>query len=169
MEVNSLMPAEPPLDSATLSCGADVDLLLEQAAAGKAVDGALGAPGQRMVVVVGHDSNIVPLGGLLGLEWRIPDAPPNPYLPGGAMIFELRRRRSDGQFLVRTRYVSPTLRQTRDGAPFTPEHPPASAAIFVPDCGTADPGYDAPLELFAAHVRAAIDPKLINPEPAAVR
>ena len=32
------MSAEPPLDSATLPCGADVDLLLEQAAAGRGAD-----------------------------------------------------------------------------------------------------------------------------------
>jgi uncharacterized alkaline shock family protein YloU len=38
MEVNSLMPAEPPLDLATLPCGAEVDLLLEQAAGGRGAD-----------------------------------------------------------------------------------------------------------------------------------
>jgi 4-phytase/acid phosphatase len=142
---------------------------LEQAAAGKAVEGALGAPGDQLAVVVGHDSNLVPLGGVLGVEWRVPGASFNPVLPGGAMIFELRRLRKDGRFLVRTRYVAPTLAQTRAAIPFTPENPPAAAAIFVPGCSLATPGYDAPLEAFAAHVRAAIDPKLIQPEPAAVR
>jgi uncharacterized alkaline shock family protein YloU len=38
MEVSSLMPAETPLDTATLPCGADVDLLLEQAAEGRGAD-----------------------------------------------------------------------------------------------------------------------------------
>lgn len=36
--MNSLMPAEPPLDSVTLPCGADVDLLLEQTAEGRGAD-----------------------------------------------------------------------------------------------------------------------------------
>ena len=36
--MSSLIPAGSPLDSATLSCGADVDLLLEQAAAGRGAD-----------------------------------------------------------------------------------------------------------------------------------
>jgi uncharacterized alkaline shock family protein YloU len=38
MEVSGPMPALPPLDAASLPCGADVDLLLEQAAAGRAAD-----------------------------------------------------------------------------------------------------------------------------------
>ena len=139
---------------------------LEQAAQGQAVTGALGAPGQRLIVVVGHDSNIVPLAGLLDLEWAVPGAPMGPFLPGGSLVFELRHRRSDGQYLVRTRYVSPTVEQTRAAEPFTLEHPPASAPIFVPDASTAEPGYDAPLGLFAAHARAALDPKLVVPEPA---
>jgi 4-phytase/acid phosphatase len=142
---------------------------LEQAARQQAVSGAIGGPGQRLVVVVGHDSNIMPLARLLEIDWAVPGAPQTPFLPGGALVFELRHRRSDGQFLVRTRYVSPTIEQSRAALPFTLEHPPATAAIFVPDCSLPDPGYDAPLDLFAAHVRAALDPKKIVPEPAAVR
>jgi len=142
---------------------------LEQAARGRPVEGALGSPGTRLAVIVGHDSNLIPLGGLLDVSWRVPGAAFNPVLPGGAMIFELRRMRADGRFVVRTRYVSPTLAQSRAAIPFTLENPPADAPIFVPGCSLATPGYDAPLELFAAHLRAAIDPKLVVPEPAELR
>jgi len=142
---------------------------LTQAARGQPVEGALGAPGQRLVVLVGHDSNIVPLGRLLDLNWRLPGTPANPVLPGGAMIFELRRRHADGQLVVRTRYVSESLDQMRAGTPLTLEHPPGSAPIFVPDCSTAAPGYDAPLDRFSERLRAAIDPKLVVPEPSALR
>ena len=142
---------------------------LEQAAQGRPVEGALGSPGNRLAIIVGHDSNLIPLGGLLDVAWRVPGASFNPVLPGGALVFELRRLRADGRFLVRTRYVAPTLAQSRAAVPFTLENPPAEAAIFVPGCSLATPGYDAPLEAFAAHVRAAIDPQLIRPEPAAVR
>jgi uncharacterized alkaline shock family protein YloU len=38
MEVNGPMPARTPLDGASLPCGADVDLLLEQAAQGRGAD-----------------------------------------------------------------------------------------------------------------------------------
>jgi 4-phytase/acid phosphatase len=142
---------------------------LEQAATGQAVDGALGTPRDRLALVVGHDSNIIPLGGLLNVGWRLPGASFNPVLPGGAMIFELRRMRANGRFVVRTRYVAPTYAQTRAAVPLTLENPPAAAPIFVPECSVASPGYDAPLELFAAHLRAAINPSLVEPEPAGVR
>jgi 4-phytase / acid phosphatase len=142
---------------------------LEQAAQGRPVEGALGSPGNRLAVIVGHDSNLIPLGGLLDVSWHVPGAAFNPVLPGGAMIFELRRLRADGRFVVRTRYVAPTLAQSRAANPLTLANPPAASPIFVPGCSLASPGYDAPLELFAAHLRAAIDPKLVIPEPAAVR
>jgi uncharacterized alkaline shock family protein YloU len=38
MEVSGPMPAEPPLDTTSLPCGADVDLVLEQAAEGRGAD-----------------------------------------------------------------------------------------------------------------------------------
>jgi uncharacterized alkaline shock family protein YloU len=38
MEMNGSMPARTPLDDASLPCGADVDLLLEQAAQGRGAD-----------------------------------------------------------------------------------------------------------------------------------
>ena len=85
------------------------------------------------------------------------------------MIFELRRRHADGQFVVRTRYVSESLDQMRAGAPLSLEDPPESAPIFIPGCSTAEPGYDAPLDRFTDRLRAAIDPKFVVPEPAAVR
>ncbi len=36
--MNGLMPAKPPLDATSLPCGADTDLLLEQAAQGRGAD-----------------------------------------------------------------------------------------------------------------------------------
>jgi 4-phytase/acid phosphatase len=142
---------------------------LEQAVLGRAVTGAIGSPGDRMAILVGHDDNIIPLGKLLNIGWRVPGSAANLALPGGALVFELRRARGDGRFLVRTRYVSETLEQMRDAAPLTLEHPPATEPIFVPGCSLASPGYDAPLDLFAAHLRAAIDPVFTSPEPPEVR
>jgi 4-phytase/acid phosphatase len=142
---------------------------LAQAAQGKPVEGALGHSGDHMAIVVGHDDNIAALGTLLHIRWQVPEAVSNLPLPGGALIFELRRKRSDGRFLVRTRYVSQTYDQMREGGVLTLEHPPAVATIFVPDCSSASPGYDAPLDRFTAHLRAAIDPEFTAPEPDGVR
>jgi len=142
---------------------------LEQAALGRPVTGAIGSPGGRMAILVGHDDNIIPLGKLLDIGWRVPGAAANLALPGGALVFELRCARGDGRLLVRTRFVSETLEQMRDAAPLTLENPPAAEPIFVPGCSLASPGYDAPLDLFAVRLRLAIDPAFTSPEPPGVR
>ena len=60
---------------------------LEQAATGEPVTGAIGPSGERVVVIVGHDTNIANIGGLLGLDWWIPGTRANPMIPGGALVF----------------------------------------------------------------------------------
>jgi 4-phytase/acid phosphatase len=142
---------------------------LQQAARGQPVAGAIGPVGERMAVLVGHDSNLIPLAGLMNIGWRIPGTASNPVLPGGALVFELRRRRSDGRYVVRTRYMAETIEQLRAGATLSLEHPPALAPIFVPNASLPTPGYDAPLDRFDAHLRPAIDPTFTAPEPAGVR
>jgi len=113
--------------------------------------------------VVGHDTNIANLGGLLGLTWMVPGAPANPLLPGGALVFELRRGRGDGPWTVRAYYVTQTLDQMRAAVPLTLEHPPQVAPIFIPDCSGPGPGFAAPYERFAALLRRVIDPKFVVP------
>jgi 4-phytase/acid phosphatase len=138
---------------------------IDQAVSGRADPGAFGTPGQKLVVVVGHDTNISNLGGLLGLSWCLPGTQQNPLLPGGALVFELRQRRSDHQFRVRTYYLSQTLEQMRTLEPLTLKNPPALAPIFIPGCSEAGPGFDAPLDKFAALLRRVIDPEFVRSSP----
>jgi len=138
---------------------------LEQAATGDSVPGALGPTGERVVVLVGHDTNLACLGGLFDMNWCIDGSQMNPTLPGSALVIELwRHGGKDGPFFVRTTYVSQTLDQMRESAPLSLEHPPALAPIFVPGCSGAGPGYDAPLAAFVRQARRVIDPAFIAPE-----
>jgi len=134
-----------------------------QAVTGQPEPGAFGAPGQKLIMVVGHDTNIVNYGGLLGLNWYLPGTQLNPVLPGGALVVELRQRRADHRLVVRTFYVSQTLDQTRNLDPLTLANPPAIAPIFVPGCSEATPGFDVPLDRFEAALRRVIDPKFVVP------
>lgn len=133
---------------------------MEQAAAGRQLPGSFGSPADRIIVVVGHDSNQMSLGGLLGVHWWLPQTQQDPMLPGGALVFELRRR-ADGQWRVRLRYTSQSLEQMRDADVLTLDRPPLSAPIFIPGCSEPGPGYDAPLERFAALVRRVVDPAYV--------
>jgi 4-phytase/acid phosphatase len=138
---------------------------LQQEATGKADARALADPGQKVVVVVGHDTNISNLGGLLGLNWWVPGTSRNPVLPGGALVFELRRRRSDHQWFVCTYYITQTLEQIRNLTPLSLEQPPAIAPIFVPECSGSPDGYPAPLGQFTALVRRVVDPAFVVESP----
>jgi len=130
---------------------------------GQATPGAFGTPNHKLVIVVGHDTNIINLGGMLGLDWWLPGTQMNPVLPGGAMIFELRQRHQDGKFVVRAYYASQTLDQMRALTPLTLENPPAVAPIFIPGCSEAGPGFDAPLSRFEDLLHRVIDPEFVLP------
>jgi 4-phytase / acid phosphatase len=132
-----------------------IEKSIQQSVSGKPVRGALGKPGDRLLVIVGHDSNIAAMAGALRLDWaldgRIDDTP-----PGGALVFELWRSRADGKPFVRVSYTAQTLEQMRKTEPLTPANPPAEVPIFVPGCGRAD--LSCSWEGFAAAARQAIDP-----------
>ena len=136
---------------------------MDQALAGQPRAGAFGAPADRLVFVVGHDTNIANVGGLLGLSWQLPDTPADPILPGGALVFELRQPRGGGAAFVRTYYLSQSLDQMRAAEPLTLQHPPESSPIYVPGCSQAGPACDAPYDRFAAQARRLIDPQFVIP------
>jgi 4-phytase / acid phosphatase len=110
---------------------------LEQSAAGKAIPGAPGKPGDKVLFLVGHDTNIATVAGALGLDWIV-DGRRDDTPPGGALVFELWRSRSNGQYLVRVHYTAQTLDQMREAQPLTTNNPPADAPVFVPGCSDAD-------------------------------
>ena len=131
-------------------------------ATGAAVPGALGSPGDRLVILVGHDTNLVSVAGALDIDWildgRVDDTP-----PGGALLFELWRPRDGGKPFVRLEYTAQTLEQMRNAEALTPANPPAVAPIFVPGCGRPD--LSCTWEGFSATVRASMDPAYVAAQP----
>ncbi len=137
---------------------------LEQAASGQPVAGAIAPPAYKLVVLAGHDTNIANLAGLLNLSWSVDGLPMNPTLPGGALVFELWQH-GDGRSFIRTYYMTQTLDQLRNAAPLSLASPPAIAPVFIPGASTTGTGYEAPLEVFAARMRQAIDPRFVAAQP----
>ncbi len=137
---------------------------IEQGATGAAVPGAIGKPGDRLVLLVGHDTNIATVAGALGIDWvedgRVDDTP-----PGGALLFELWRPRDGSKPFVRLEYTAQTLEQMRNAEPLTAANPPAQAPIFVPGCSRAD--FACAWDGFSAAMHAAIDPAYAS-DPASV-
>ncbi len=136
---------------------------IEQTVSGRSHAGAFGDVGQNLIVVMGHDTNLINLGGLLGLHWQLPGTAANPVLTGGALLLELRQNSDEGKWFVRLSYVGQTLEQIRELTPLSAQTPPAVAPIFVPECSLGTPGYDVPLEKFEALLKRVVDPKFVVP------
>ena len=135
---------------------------IEQAAARKKVRGALGTPGDKLLLIVGHDTNVSNVAGMLSLSWLIEGYQRDDTPPGGALVFELWRHRSTGEHTVRTYYMAQTLEQMRGAQPLTLTSPPAKAPTFVPGCGTATQEFACTWNDFRRTVEAAIDPAFVK-------
>lgn len=114
-----------------------IRLALEQAAAGKRISGAVSRVNDRALFLIGHDTNIASVAGLLDLHW-IADGQSDGTPPGGALVFELWRSRIDRTDSVHVYYTAQTLEQMRAATLLTQENPPVRVPIFIPSCSRPD-------------------------------
>jgi 4-phytase/acid phosphatase len=136
-------------------------LSMEQAASGKAVPGALGPPGAAVLILVGHDTNLSNLSGMLGLSWHLPGYQPDDTPPGGALIFSLWRQPHTAQYFVRMQYLAETLEQMRSATPLTIAAPPATQDVAVPGCESATGRVACSWETFVKTLQRAIDNRFV--------
>jgi 4-phytase/acid phosphatase len=117
---------------------------MEQAVQKHPVKGALTMPDDRILILVGHDTNIANISGVLNLSWII-DGRREDTPPGGALVFELWKSRGTSAYSVRTYYTAQTLEQMRNSTPLSLTNPPERVPVFLPGCGQADGscGWDA--------------------------
>ncbi len=106
---------------------------LQQGVEGKAVAGAVGAPGNKLVILVGHDTNIGPIAALLGLNWIL-DGRADDISPGTELAFELWQT-PKGAYRVNVAVTMQTLRQMREAQSLTTANPPARQVVTPPACG----------------------------------
>jgi 4-phytase/acid phosphatase len=110
---------------------------MEQAVSTHPLTGALSKPEDRVLILVGHDTNISNIAGTLGLDWLI-DGRRNDTPPGGALVFELWNKHGTNEYSVRTYYTAQTLDQMRNLTSLSLENPPERLLVFVPGCSQAD-------------------------------
>ena len=106
---------------------------LQLRAEGKPVADALGLPDSKLVVVVGHDTNLAGVAALLGLHWTL-DGRTDDTPPGTELAFELWQS-DGGEWSVRVRASMQTLDQMRTLRELTLAAPPASEALRIRGCG----------------------------------
>ena len=136
-------------------------LSMEQAATGKAMPGALGPPGAAVLILVGHDTNLSHLSGMLGLSWHLPGYQPEDTPPGGALVFSLWQQPKTGQYFVRTQYLAQTLQQMRSATALTLAAPPANEDVAVAGCESATGSFGCPWETFEKSLQRAVDDRFV--------
>ena len=113
------------------------------------------AGGPMLTVLVGHDTNIGDLSGLLDFDWQVTgyavDTPP----PGGGIGFELLVDRT-GERYVRVFYRSQTLQQIRELTPLNAAHPPFRQALAIPGCALPGDATRCSLDTFVTLVRSKL-------------
>jgi 4-phytase/acid phosphatase len=130
---------------------------MQQAIDGKPLAGALGKLSHRLLILVGHDTNLTNISGALDLSWLI-DGRRDDTPPGGALVFELWQKGTTSKYLVRTYYTAQTLDQMRHATPLSLVVAPDRVPVFIPRCSQAD--FACEWKDFAAMLREAIDVKL---------
>jgi 4-phytase/acid phosphatase len=132
---------------------------IEQAITQGSIDGAPGKPKDRALFLIGHDTNLTNIAGLLNLNWII-DGRRDDTPPGGALIFELWKERKTGNYSVRTYFTAQTLEQMRSAVPLTLEHPPERVPVFIPGCSKED--YSCTWPAFSQTIRQAVDLRYVK-------
>ena len=134
---------------------------LQQAVTGKEVPGALGGLGDCAVILVGHDTNLANIAGVLNLNWLV-DGRRDDTPPGGALVFELWGQPGGSHFEVKAYYTSQTMDQMRNLTVLTLQNPPARANVFVPGCSTGADDFPCDWGAFQQTLTMAIDPTFVK-------
>jgi 4-phytase/acid phosphatase len=135
---------------------------MQQSVRGETVAGALGKPGDKGLFLLGHDSNLEHLGGILRISWLLEEDQPTSSPPGGALVFEVWREMATGRYSVRTYFMSQSLDQMRNATPLSLDTPPHFSPIFVPGCSTSAPGWPCDWDAFQRVVEGDVDPAFVS-------
>ena len=108
-----------------------------------------------VVAYASHDTFILHLAGLLGLDWTLESYNPHQIPPGGIIAFELWTTAA-GERMVRTVYTAQTIEQLRDARPLGADNPPTTSVMAIKGCAMTAGA--CPWTDFAAIAEAAIDP-----------
>jgi 4-phytase/acid phosphatase len=132
---------------------------LQQAVSAQPVAGAVGKPTDRLLILVGHDTNLAAIAGALNLNWLI-DGRRDDTPPGGALVFELWKTPGTEEYSVRTYYQAQTLDEMRNATVLSLQVPPERVPVFIPGCSRADDSCE--WEAFQQAIHTGSDPIFVK-------
>ena len=134
---------------------------LQQAEEGKGVTGALGSEQQKVVFLVGHDTNISNVAALLDAHWLVKGYQRDDAAPGGALVFELWQRAGQ-EDAVRVYYTVQSPSQMRKAVPLSLTERPGKTVVFIPGCSRAEEGSPCGWSEFQRVIGAAVDQQFVQ-------
>ncbi|MFC3229640.1 histidine-type phosphatase [Marinibaculum pumilum] len=90
--------------------------------------------------LAGHDTTILTVGGMLGLDWQLESYAPLQVPPGAGLVFELWQppagpsSKAQGGPVVRLVFLAQTIAQLHANAALDAGNPPAAAVLAVTGC-----------------------------------
>ena len=135
---------------------------LQQAGGERPPVAPLAAASTRAVLVVGHDTNLAQLAGLLDADWH-DAAHPDDYPPGGALVFDLWQ--AHDKYSVSVSTAMPTLATLRR-ADYAAPDALARKTLRLAPCPGAD---RCPLDKVSRWLRGRLDATRIDPALPAMR
>ena len=93
----------------------------------------------KLVIYVGHDTNVANIGGMLDVDWSFASGLGDKTPPAGAMAFELFSEKGTPNYFVRLAYYSQTLDQMRNATPLSPPAATDPAGANKPEAVSIDP------------------------------
>lgn len=118
----------------------------------------------RLELLVGHDTNLANLAGILGIRWQLPGQPDNTP-PGGELVIERWQDPDSQQYWVRLQFVYQTLSQLREQTRLTLATPPGIVALSLPDCQKEAVQGACPLSRFVEITRQRLQPDCLPDTP----
>ncbi len=127
---------------------------IQQAVTHKPTEGAIGKPADRVLFLVGHDTNIENVAGLLDLNWIV-DGRRDDTPPGSALVFEVWQEEVTGKYFVRLFFTAQTLDQMRASTPLNATTHPERMSVYLPGCDQED--LSCGMDVFSNIIHKAID------------
>jgi len=94
-------------------------------------------PPAKVNILVGHDTNIAELGGLMNLHWSLGGYPADDPPPGGALVFIRAHDPATGAIYITALYRVQTMDEIRNLTPLNAQTQPAIERLPIPGCGNS--------------------------------
>ncbi|WP_150620507.1 histidine-type phosphatase [Pandoraea horticolens] len=116
--------------------------------------------GNRVYVLIGHDTNVANVAGMLKLDWQLSDQPDNTP-PDGALVFTLWRDLA-GDAFVRVEMVYQSMHQMRHLTTLSLDEPAKRVTLALPDCSDGPDGKSCRWPAFAQRAKAVLSPACLD-------